>query len=1225
MKPDSGRPIQLVHQIVSLTGINFSTRSIIGFVELTILPQKDNIRHVRLNAKQCRIYKVSLNASLEAPFQYFDPTLEVSQGATKNQYDLETFSECHLSGCNLVDPDLNGGELNIKIPSEAYALDYIGINKPLKIQVEFSLVEPQGGIHFVIPENPFQNCEVAGEGGSTSSGGGSTSGTPNPASTVSLADRGAHMYTCGHENSSRLWFPCIDTLSELCTWKLEFTVDESMTAVSCGDLVETVYTHDMKRKTFHYVVDTPTAAPNIALVVGPFEIYVDPNMHEVTHFCLPHLLPVLKATVRWVHETFEFMETILNSRFPYTNYKQVFVDEAYTDHTCFSSLSILSTTLLHSSAVVDQVYETRKIGAHALACQYYGCFITTEKWSDLWLRKGISRYLAGLFVKKFFGNNEYRQMIHQQMEQVIKYEEKYGGIILDSSVPPKSTVPAGARGEAHREVQIQENPFAFPPSNVNTCSPEYLEIMAIKSHLSIRMLENRIGAQQLLQVLNKQLSLATTASQTKNNPAAWANMVLNTSTFSKSIFMVTGKDMNVFFDQWIRSGGHARFHMEFVFNMKRNTVEMQINQDAASQGMRGIRKYVGPLTVAVQELDGWFSYTFAIENIHSKHDITCHSKSRRNKKKKIPLCNNEEVDMDLSAMDDSPVLWIRIDPDMQLVRSLDIQQPDFQWQYQLRHERDVTAQCEAARALERFPSLASRKALIDMIEDEKCFYRVRCLATHCLAKVANSMASNSDGPPPLLIIFKKMFGSFAASHIIKQNDFSNLQSYFLQKELPVAMAKLRNVQGICPPEVLKFLLDLFKYNDNSKSNFSDNYYRAALVDALGETVTPVVSMVQNELGSSITADSLSPDTKAILEEVTRYLNLEKLLPSYKYTVTLSCLRTLRKLQKQGHLPSSPILFKDYGKYGQFIDVRLAALECFVDHVRMEGNFKDITHLLNLVETDPDPYVRHKICRFMIENPPFDRARHHRNDKPELVERLWNFMNSGFWYDSRLRCDIVDLYFELYGRKMPVCIPLPELAALQPKKVDKPKGSANREKKSSFVIPKAEKRKMEEIIRPDAIPAEFAHALPPVNREMVAADIPDYFSMDDPEPGPSHHVGPPAKKPHLDLDDVGSEFTPGSEHSLDTKEKHHKHRREKKSKKEKKKHKKEKKSKSKEHKKKHKKDKKHPSEGQMQVSSATGGGGSHGKMMPGGMADGGQALSSDSSTPSTGNSPIHSTM
>ena len=39
--------------------------------------------------------------------------------------------------------------------------------------------------------------------------------------------------------------------------------------------------------------------------------------------------------------------------------------------------------------------------------------------------------------------------------------------------------------------------------------------------------------------------------------------------------------------------------------------------------------------------------------------------------------------MDLSAMDDSPVLWIRVDPDMLLIRSLDIQQPDFQWQYQV--------------------------------------------------------------------------------------------------------------------------------------------------------------------------------------------------------------------------------------------------------------------------------------------------------------------------------------------------------------------------------------------------------------------------------------------------------------------------------------------------------------------------------------------------------------
>ena len=44
----------------------------------------------------------------------------------------------------------------------------------------------------------------------------------------------------------------------------------------------------------------------------------------------------------------------------------------------------------------------------------------------MWLKKGISMYLMGLYIKKTFGNNEYRFMIQQEMELVVKYEEKYG-------------------------------------------------------------------------------------------------------------------------------------------------------------------------------------------------------------------------------------------------------------------------------------------------------------------------------------------------------------------------------------------------------------------------------------------------------------------------------------------------------------------------------------------------------------------------------------------------------------------------------------------------------------------------------------------------------------------------------------------------------------------------------------------------------------------------------
>ncbi|EPB69830.1 hypothetical protein ANCCEY_11072, partial [Ancylostoma ceylanicum] len=43
-------------------------------------------------------------------------------------------------------------------------------------------------------------------------------------------------------------------------------------------------------------------------------------------------------------------------------------------------------------------------------------------------------------------------------------------------------------------------------------------------------------------------------------------------------------------------------------------------------------RYVGPLTVLVQELDGSFSHTVQIDGDISRADLQCHSKGRRQKK-----------------------------------------------------------------------------------------------------------------------------------------------------------------------------------------------------------------------------------------------------------------------------------------------------------------------------------------------------------------------------------------------------------------------------------------------------------------------------------------------------------------------------------------------------------------------------------------------------------------
>lgn len=110
--------------------------------------------------------------------------------------------------------------------------------------------------------------------------------------------------------------------------------------------------------------------------------------------------------------------------------------------------------------------------------------------------------------------------------------------------------------------------------------------------------------------------------------------------------------------------------------------------------------------------------------------------------------------------------------------------------------------------------------------------------------------------------------------------------------------------------------------------YSDNYYRAAMIEALANTVSAAVTTVtitgwvwyctvilywccqiSNLVNASLmnwkrqgpSTDLLTADIKLILEEVTRHLNMEKLLPSYRLTVTVRWARL--HVNRHGQLDS----------------------------------------------------------------------------------------------------------------------------------------------------------------------------------------------------------------------------------------------------------------------------------------------------------------------------------
>ena len=163
---------------------------------------------------------------------------------------------------------------------------------------------------------------------------------------------------------ARLWVPCVDTLTERCTYDLEITSHGNRYTVASEELTEQVLSDDGLWKTSIFRLDTPTTPYSLGFAVGPFDIYVhgynfnanplnagtapssmtfeeeavegspnpekDKHSRIITSFALPGSFDELHYTSKFISQAFDFFEEYLACSFPYKSFKQVFVEEVYS-------------------------------------------------------------------------------------------------------------------------------------------------------------------------------------------------------------------------------------------------------------------------------------------------------------------------------------------------------------------------------------------------------------------------------------------------------------------------------------------------------------------------------------------------------------------------------------------------------------------------------------------------------------------------------------------------------------------------------------------------------------------------------------------------------------------------------------------------------------------------------------------------------------------------------
>jgi len=94
-----------------------------------------------------------------------------------------------------------------------------------------------------------------------------------------------------------------------------------------------------------------------------------------------------------------------------------------------------------------------------------------------------------------------------------------------------------------------------------------------------------------------------------------------------------------------------------------------------------------------------------------------------------------------NGLNNSPVLWIRVDPDMEFIRKVEIVQKDPKtsyrnnWLFQLLREQDILGQIEAVRRLPEYKEEFVYEVLKSVARSEGYFYKVRKEVLRSLKKM----------------------------------------------------------------------------------------------------------------------------------------------------------------------------------------------------------------------------------------------------------------------------------------------------------------------------------------------------------------------------------------------------------------------------------------------------------------------------------------------------------
>lgn len=412
---------------------------------------------------------------------------------------------------------------------------------------------------------------------------------------------------------------------------------------------------------------------------------------------------------------------------------------------CFTRLS---QSLLVGPDLIDEIYHSREKIFLGIALLFGAIVLSPEHPSDLWVSLGISSFLTDLWLRRLHGENWGRMRLRTQMELLCATEVDSPPLSISGPLDDISDVlfgPGGSQTSSLKDDEERAAVAANPPPSLEGILAEesFFDFYLLKSGLIFKAIEGKIGPYAMAKTLStlpsfinslnreqskaEQDALPSTGASNPafafSSPAATGDtgmvILITSGHFFRLVRKVSGKDLRPFADQWIYAPGHANLHASFGLNRKKCCLEIRISQNCTHPDRGG--RFCGPLKIRVQESDQYYDHVVHIEDASHFFELPYHSKYKKstaggslsisggggtgggggNASSSAPIhlhpieeSSSTTMGIDQLIADESPVQWVRLDPEMEWMRKVSVEQPEFMWIEQLENDRDVISQAE---------------------------------------------------------------------------------------------------------------------------------------------------------------------------------------------------------------------------------------------------------------------------------------------------------------------------------------------------------------------------------------------------------------------------------------------------------------------------------------------------------------------------------------------------